>query len=163
MPNCTEEFGAAKIEFGRMGRREVEGRFDGGSMTSDGVVMLIGDTDRKLGLLDAAARCIADPRNSLLIKHAVRAMLTSGWLPALHDAVEDERAAQDGQARQYALALRSVLQGFEHVLAQSLGANQRCHDHHGQAQQYGLVDARHDGARGQRQVHPQELKPPRPD
>jgi Transposase DDE domain group 1 len=75
MPNCTEETGAEKIDFGRVGRRVVEGRFDGGSMTSDGGVMLIGETDRKLGLLDAAARCIADPRNPLLIKHAVRDML----------------------------------------------------------------------------------------
>ena len=75
MPNCTEEIGAQKIDFGRVGRRVVEGRFDGGSMTSDGGVMLLGETDRKLGLLDAAARCIPDPRNPLLIKHAVRDML----------------------------------------------------------------------------------------
>ena len=75
MPNCTEESGAEKTDFGRVGRRVVEGRFDGGSMTSDGGVMLLGETDRKLGLLDAAARCIPDPRNPLLIKHAVRDML----------------------------------------------------------------------------------------
>jgi hypothetical protein len=31
--------------------------------------------DRKLGLLEAAARCIADPRSPLLIKHGVRDML----------------------------------------------------------------------------------------
>jgi hypothetical protein len=53
----------------------VEGRFDGGSMTSDGGVMLLGEVDRKLGLLEAAARCIADPRSPLLIKHGVRDML----------------------------------------------------------------------------------------
>ncbi len=43
-------------------------------MTSDGGVMLLGATDRKLGLLDATARCIPDPRNPLSIKHAVRDM-----------------------------------------------------------------------------------------
>ena len=75
MPNCTEETGPSKIEFGHLGRRVVEGRFDGGSMTSDGGVMLLGETDRKLGLIEAAARCIADPRSPLLIKHAVRDML----------------------------------------------------------------------------------------
>jgi hypothetical protein len=75
MPNCTEEIGTGKIDFGRVGRRVVEGRFDGGSMTSDGGVILLGQTDRKLGLLDAAARCIPDPRNPLLISHAVRDML----------------------------------------------------------------------------------------
>ena len=74
-PNCTEEFDVGTIEFGRLGRRVVEGRFDGGSMTSDGGVMLLGAVDRKLGLLEAASRCIADPRSPLLIKHAVRDML----------------------------------------------------------------------------------------
>ena len=75
MPNCTEETGPHKIEFGKLGRRVVEGRLDGGSMTSDGGVMLLGATDRKLGLLAAAARCIADPRNPLLITHGVADML----------------------------------------------------------------------------------------
>ena len=75
MPNCTEETGISKIEFGRLGRRVVEGRFDGGSMTSDAGVMLLGATDRKLGLMDDAARCIADPRSPLLIKHDVVDML----------------------------------------------------------------------------------------
>lgn len=75
MPNCTEEFEASKIEFGRLGRRVVEGRFDGGSMTSDAGVMLLGATDRKLGLIAAAARCIADPRNPLLITHGIVDML----------------------------------------------------------------------------------------
>jgi hypothetical protein len=74
-PNCTEEVDIGTIEFARVGRRVVEGRFDGGSMTSDGGVMLLGEVDRKLGLLEAAARCIADPRSPLLIKHGVRDML----------------------------------------------------------------------------------------
>lgn len=75
MPNCTEELSAKRIEFGRLGRRVVEGRFDGGSMSSDAGVMLLGATDRKLGLMDAAARCIADPRNPLRIQHTIVEML----------------------------------------------------------------------------------------
>jgi len=74
-PSCTEEFESEAIEFSHVGRRVVEGRFDGGSMTSDGGVMLLGEVDRKIGLLDAAARCVADPRSPLLIKHGVRDML----------------------------------------------------------------------------------------
>jgi hypothetical protein len=74
-PNCTEEIDVGPTDFGQVGRRVVEGRFDGGSMTSDGGVMLLGQVDRKLGLMDAAARCIADPRSPLLIKHGVREML----------------------------------------------------------------------------------------
>ena len=74
-PSCTEEIDVGSMDFGRLGRRVVQGRFDGGSMTSDGGVMLLGQVDRKLGLMDAAARCIADPRNPLLITHDVRDML----------------------------------------------------------------------------------------
>ena len=58
-PNCTEETGTGAIEFGRVGRRVVQGRFDGGSLTSNGGGMLIGTIARKLGLPEAAARCIA--------------------------------------------------------------------------------------------------------
>ena len=75
MPNCTAPDSPQSIDFGRLGRRVVEGRFDGGSMTSDGGVMLLGATDKKLGLIEAAARCIADPRSPLLITHQVRDML----------------------------------------------------------------------------------------
>ena len=73
-PNCAaqDELDLGVTDFGRLGRRVVEGRFDGGSMTSEGGVMLLSELDRKLGLLEAASCCIADPRNPLLITHAVR-------------------------------------------------------------------------------------------
>ena len=61
-PNCSEEVDVGTIEFGRLGQRVVEGHFDGGSMSSDASVMLLGAVDRKLGLTEAAARCTADPR-----------------------------------------------------------------------------------------------------
>ena len=63
------------LDFGRLGRREVQGCFDGGSMTSDGGVVLLFAADRKFGLTGAAARRIADPRNPLLITHGVRDVL----------------------------------------------------------------------------------------
>ena len=75
MPNCTQETANHKIEFGRLGRRVVQGQFDGGSMTSDAGVMLLGATDRKLGLMQAAASCITDPRSPLLITHSVADLL----------------------------------------------------------------------------------------
>ena len=38
------------LDFGRLGRREVQGCIDGGSMTSDGGVVLLFAADRKFGL-----------------------------------------------------------------------------------------------------------------
>ena len=58
-----------------MGQRVVDGCFGGSSIASEDGVMLLGETDRKLGLIDAAVRCIPDLPNPLLIKHAVRDML----------------------------------------------------------------------------------------
>jgi Transposase DDE domain group 1 len=75
MPNCTEGFTSKPIEMGRLGRRVIEGRFDGGNMTSDAGVMLLAALDRRLGLIDAAADCIADPRDPDAIIHSVRDML----------------------------------------------------------------------------------------
>ena len=75
MPECTKQKSTKTVEFSKLGRRVVEGRFDGGSMTSDGGVMFLSETDRKLVLTQAAARCIPDPRSPLRITHAVRDML----------------------------------------------------------------------------------------
>ena len=66
MPNCTQDISSARLEFGHLGRRVIEGRFDGGNMTSDGGVMLLAALDQRLGLTDAAARSIADPREPFL-------------------------------------------------------------------------------------------------
>ena len=111
MPECTEDLGSRKIEFGRVGRRVVEGRFDGGSMTSDGGVMLLGQVDRKLGLLDAGARCIADPRDPLLIKHRVVDMLrqrvyalAQGW-----EDLNDHQSLRQDVAVQTAVGVDEAL------------------------------------------------------
>ena len=71
-PNCTEARFDEPIDFARLGRHVVEGRFDGGSMTSDGGVMLLGpptassDSLMRLraGLPIRAARCIASRRGA---------------------------------------------------------------------------------------------------
>ena len=111
-PNCTEEIKSGSINFGRLGRRVVEGRFDGGSMTSDAGVMLLGEVDRKLGLLEAASRCIADPRSPALIEHGVRDMLRQrvyglalGW-----EDLSDHGALREDVAMQTAI-------GVDHVVA----------------------------------------------
>ena len=59
-------FGFAPVE----GRR-VEASFDGGMITSDAGGLLLGSTDRAIGLIDRFARCFTDHRDPELIEHQV--------------------------------------------------------------------------------------------
>jgi len=63
-------FGFAPVE----GRR-VEASFDGGALTSDAGGLLLGSTDRSIGLVDRFARCFKDHRDPDLIEHEVRTLV----------------------------------------------------------------------------------------
>ena len=49
--------------------------FDGGSITSDAGALLLGATDRAIGLVDRFASCFSDARSPVLIEHAVRTLV----------------------------------------------------------------------------------------
>jgi hypothetical protein len=49
--------------------------FDGGQMTSDAGALLLGATDRAIGLVDRFADCFTDSRAADLIEHAVRTLV----------------------------------------------------------------------------------------
>lgn len=68
MSKCT----ADQMEFGRLGRRLIEANFEGGALSSDGGLMLLRQTDRKIGLSDAVAAALHDPRNPDFIVHQLR-------------------------------------------------------------------------------------------
>src|SRR5579883_2665605 len=63
-------FGFAPVE-----RREVVASFDGGSITSDAGGLLLGSTDRALGLIERFAGCFMDFRNQTLIEHEARTLV----------------------------------------------------------------------------------------
>jgi len=63
-------FGFAPVE----GRR-VEASFDGGMITSDAGGLLLGLTDRAIGLIDRFAQCFKDHRDPELIEHTVRTLV----------------------------------------------------------------------------------------
>ncbi|MGH8760826.1 MAG: IS1380 family transposase [Burkholderiales bacterium] len=71
MSDCTSK----QIEFESFGRRRVEVNFDGGEVSSDGGLPLLRKLERRLGLLDAVARVLADPRDPERIEHSVLDML----------------------------------------------------------------------------------------
>ena len=49
--------------------------FDGGKMTSDAGALLLGATDRAIGLVDRFAACFTDGRAAELIEHTVRTLV----------------------------------------------------------------------------------------
>jgi len=52
-------------------RKKITAAFDGGRITSDAGVMLLGQTERRLGVASMLAAVVADPRNPLLITHSL--------------------------------------------------------------------------------------------
>lgn len=71
MPNCTDEL----MEFGRLGRRQIEADFTGGAISSDGGLMLLRQMDQRIGLSAAVARALHDPRNPERITHSLRDLI----------------------------------------------------------------------------------------
>ena len=68
---CSADlFGFARVE-----SRAVVAGFDGGTMTSDAGALLLGATDRAVGLVDRFATCFTDGRAAELIEHTVRTLV----------------------------------------------------------------------------------------
>ena len=65
MTNCTQE----SFEFPVLKRRIVEANFQGGDIISDGGVLLLQQVNRRLGLSEAVARTLDDPRRQASIDH----------------------------------------------------------------------------------------------
>lgn len=69
------ECNAERLDFGLVGRREVVGSFDGGTITSDAGALLLGATDRVIGLVNRLATCFTDYRRPELIEHRVATLV----------------------------------------------------------------------------------------
>jgi len=63
--NCTQN----SFDFPPLKRRQVEANFQGGAITSDGGVLLLRQIDQKLGLSEAVARALNDPRRQASCVH----------------------------------------------------------------------------------------------
>ena len=69
------ECSADWLGFAPVERRTVVSRFDGGRMTSDAGALLLGVTDRAIGLVERFAACFADGRSPELIEHEVKTLV----------------------------------------------------------------------------------------
>ena len=69
------ECSAECFDFGMVDGRPVEAGFNGGLVTSDAGALLLGATDRAIGLIDRFASCFHDERRAELIEHAVATLV----------------------------------------------------------------------------------------
>ena len=63
------------LEFARVEGRRVVAGFDGGAVTSDAGGLLLGATDRAIGLVRRLAACFRDRRKPELIEHEVATLV----------------------------------------------------------------------------------------
>ncbi|MBI5433573.1 MAG: transposase [Planctomycetes bacterium] len=54
------------------GRRKIEARFDGGTISSDGGAVLLGEAERRTRIVERFARCFVDRRDPTRVEHSVR-------------------------------------------------------------------------------------------
>ena len=73
MTECT----SVRSDLKRLRRQAVEVDFEGGTLTSDGGLLLLREVDRRLDLIPRLARAIPDPREPSLVTHTQEELLTS--------------------------------------------------------------------------------------
>ncbi len=66
---------AKSFGFARVKSRDVVASFDGGAVTTDAGGLLLGATDREMGLVERFARCLTDSRRADLIKHEFKTLV----------------------------------------------------------------------------------------
>ena len=91
---CSRDlFGFAPVE----GRR-VEAAFDGGDATSDAGALLLGATDRALGLVQRFAACFDDGRTQGQVEHTIETMVAQrvfGIALGYEDLVDHDQLRHD--------------------------------------------------------------------
>lgn len=71
MTECSE----LRFTFATAGRREVVAEFQGGAISSDGGVLLLQETERKLKVWERFSQCFLDGRNPALVEHPIEQLL----------------------------------------------------------------------------------------
>ena len=71
----TTQCNSADLVFQPLGQRTVVGRFDGGTICSDGGCLLLGEAERLTGTLRQFAACFTDHRDPEAIEHTVEELV----------------------------------------------------------------------------------------
>jgi hypothetical protein len=93
----TTDCNPQQLEFQGVGRRTVVAAFDGGTLTSDGGLLLLSEVDRRRGILRQFAACFQDQRNPAYVEHSVEDLVRQRVL-GLALAYEDLNDHEDLRA-----------------------------------------------------------------
>src|SRR5258708_24643601 len=67
-PDCISR----QLEFQGVGRRNVVASFDGGTLTADGGLLLVGEVERRRGIVGQFADCFTAHRDPVFVEHSVK-------------------------------------------------------------------------------------------
>lgn len=87
------------LHFGRVSRRRIEADFSGGEISSDGGVLLLKQTDRRIGLIQAMARALGDQRRQASCDHRLTTLLRQrvfGLALGYEDVNDHDHLRHDG-------------------------------------------------------------------
>ena len=71
LTECNQE----SFKFHPLARREVQGRFDGGAITSDAGGLLLREVEKRTKIVERFAACFTDHRDAERIQHTVRELV----------------------------------------------------------------------------------------
>lgn len=71
----TTDCNPQQLEFQGATRRTIVASFDGGTLTSDGGLLLLGEVDRRRGILSRFVACFKDTRKAALVEHSVEDLI----------------------------------------------------------------------------------------
>lgn len=118
------------IQFPNCKRRKVEADFKGGSVSSDGGLLLLQKADRRLGLLQEVARHLNDPRRQASCTHDMESMLRQRVFALClgyedlndHTDLRADPAIQTALNKDRSLASAPTLCRFENQANRQLGS-----------------------------------------
>ncbi|AHI26343.1 putative transposase for insertion sequence NGRIS-20d [Komagataeibacter xylinus E25] len=92
------ECSAGQLAFGEASGRKVVADFAGGTITSDAGALLLGATDRAIGLMERFARCFTDACAAHLVTHDVRSLVlqrVAGIALSYEDLIDHDTLRHD--------------------------------------------------------------------
>ena len=120
MTNCNTK----QINFASLGNKKISGSFTGGSITSDGGLLLLREVDKKLQLTSKMAKVIIDKRDKSYVEHSVLQLLRQRIFAIAagyedlndHDILRKDLTFQTVVSKEDNLAGSSTLSRFENSI-----------------------------------------------